>query len=177
MLSTIVLYEEINRRRANTDPREVLVRTLASLVAPNIERLLGDVMIVGPPGKDLGAIADHAGCGFIEVEREAERLLNGLAQIRFENVFILRSGFALEGGFSEELADLTRLYSNGLMPSLRLRAQAVTTLERLVPHLAEPAGLIAAAARGRAAPAGGFAAFMRFMRPEASLRSRARRVF
>jgi hypothetical protein len=176
MLSTIVLYEDQGRRHGKADLGEALVRTLASLVAPNIHGLLCDVTIVGPPGKDLGTIADHAGCDLIEIEREDERVFQALLKADGKDAFVLRSGFALETSFSEEVADLGALYAKGSMPALRLRSQATGFFERIFPELAEPAGLIFSPRIGVASLRGGFSSLLRLARPKATLRTRARRV-
>jgi hypothetical protein len=84
---------------------EVLARTLASVVTAKVEGLLGDVRIAGPARKDLGVVANHAGCALIEAENETDWLGLALQAARGPDVFLLRCGRAPEAGFIEEAAD------------------------------------------------------------------------
>jgi hypothetical protein len=87
---------------------EVLARTLASVVTAKVEGLLGDVRIAGPARKDLGVVANHAGCALIEAENETDWLGLAFQAARGPDVFLLRCGRAPEAGFIEEAADFWR---------------------------------------------------------------------
>jgi hypothetical protein len=84
---------------------EVLARTLASVVTAKVEGLLGDVRIAGPARKDLGVVANHAGCALIEAENETDWLGLASQAARGPDVFLLRCGRAPGAGFIEEAAD------------------------------------------------------------------------
>jgi hypothetical protein len=178
MLSAIVLYE-LSRQPRRLDPLEVLVRTLSSLVKANIEGLLGDVAIAGPAEQGLGLVADHAGCGLIEAAREREWLGEAIEAARGANVLLLRSGFAPQDGFIEEVGDFLNvlaLAKNGREQAALLRAAPEKLIERLFPSAAPLAGLIAPRKKSLAAHAGGLAALARAIVPSMTLRTRARRI-
>jgi hypothetical protein len=177
MLSAIVLYE-LSRQPRSLDPLEVLVRTLSSLVKANIEGLLGDVAIAGPAEQGLGLVADHAGCGLIEAAGEVEWLGQAIEAARGPNVLLLRSGFALQAGFTDEVGDLLNARSPGgvCQRAALLRAAPEIVIERLFPAAAPLAGLIAPRDRCIAAAAGRLAALARTVKPSMTLRTRARRI-
>ena len=178
MLSAIVLYE-LSRKPRRLDPLEVLVRTLSSLVKANIEGLLGDVAIAGPAEQGLSLVADHAGCGLIEAAAEGEWLGQAIEAARGPNVLLLRSGFAPQAGFIEEVGDLLNVRSHPTGVCRRaalLRAAPEIVIERLFPAAAPLAGLIAPRDRCLAAPAGGLAALAHTVKPSMTLRTRARRI-
>lgn len=178
MLSTIVLYEVAHPSRL-IDPAESVVRTLSSLVRANVEGLLADVAIAGPPDQGLDLIADHAGCGLIEAASEIEWLRRAIEAARGPNVFLLRSGFATQAGFIEEAGDFMKAQSaslRGRVPAALLRAAPETFIERLFPNAAPLAGLIAPRDRCLEASAGRLAALAQFVNPTTTLRTHARRV-
>jgi hypothetical protein len=71
---------------------EVLARTLASVVTAKVEGLLGDVRIAGPARKDLGVVANHAGCALIEAENETDWLGLALQAARAPMFFCFVAG-------------------------------------------------------------------------------------
>jgi hypothetical protein len=172
MLSTVVFCDEDSDRRAR-DLLENLVRTLGSLVSANVEGLLGDVAIAGPAGEGLGAIADHAGCALIEAPGEADWLRQAIEAARGPDLLLLRSGRAPEAGFIEEVGDFLL---GGGGRAARLRAAPEAFSERLFPGLAPVAGLIAPRASCLRAPSSRFRRLVDFIRPDATLRTRARRI-
>ena len=182
MLSTIVFCEGL-QLSGLIDPAERLVRTLSSLIQANVEGLLGDVAIAGPTGQDLGFIADQAGCGLIEGTSESEWLRRAIAAARGPELFLLRSGFALQAGFIEEAGDFLRAGRAGRSGSARaalLRAAPESFVERLFPRAAPLAGLIAP--KGQCLeifalkPAANLATLTHGFRSATALRSAARRI-
>jgi hypothetical protein len=121
MLSTIVFCEDKPAIPPGRELAEVLARTLASLVTAKVEGLLGDVRIAGPRGRNLGVVANHAGCALIEAENEADWLRLALEAARGPDVFLLRCGRAPEVGFIEEAADF--LAANGTDKSLSQKSR------------------------------------------------------
>ncbi|SFK12751.1 hypothetical protein [Methylocapsa palsarum] len=183
MLSTIVFMEsQTETTRQGRDPLEALVRTLASLVRANVEGLVRDVAIAGPFGLDLATVADHAGCGLFEAKNEAGWLRLAIEAARGPEVFLLRSGRAPDAGFIEEAGDFLASASRaGLSGDGRSRAARMTCapenfVERLFPRAAPAAGLIAPRALLLAGPVKEFAGLARFVRPETTLRTNARRI-
>lgn len=177
-LSTVV-FSETDQQPGRLDPAERLVRTLSSLVRANVEGLLGDVAIAGPIGKDLGLIADQAGCALIEAAIESEWLRRAIEAARGPELFLLRSGFAPEAGFIEEASDFLSLAEGDLRAAV-LRAAPATFAERLFPRAAPLAGLIAsrdqcleAAAKHRTVK---FAALAKSLHFATSFKTHARRI-
>ncbi len=175
MLSTIVFCEDAPDL-AGLDRIESLARTLGSLITANVEGLLRDVAIAGPRGQGLDALADHAGCGLIEAEAEADWLRRAVEAAHGPDLLLLRFGHAPEAGFIEEAGDfLARGGGRGPRAS-RLHAAPQTFVERLFPDWAPLAGLIAPRDLCLAAPLGRFRAIAASVRPAATLRVRARRI-
>lgn len=178
MLSAIVLYELIRQPR-RLDPVEVLVRTLSSLVKANIEGLLGDVAIAGPAEQGLDLVADHAGCGLIEAAGEGDWFRRAIEAARGPNVLLLRSGFAPQAGFIEEVGDFLNVCADPRSvcgQAALLRAAPESFIERLFPGAAPLAGLIAPRDRCLSTHAGRLAALARSVNPATTLRTRARRI-
>jgi hypothetical protein len=177
MLSAIVLFET-SPSSGGIDPAERLVRTLSSLIRPNIEGLLGDVAIAGPPGRDLGLIADQAGCALIEAADEGEWLRRGMEAARGPELFLLRAGFAPQAGFIEEAGDFLKARNRGGADARAalLRAAPDRFAERLFPRAAPFAGLIAPRDRCLRTSAANFAALVRTINPATLLLTPARRI-
>jgi hypothetical protein len=175
MLSTIVFCAEETERSARRAPLEILARTLGSLVAANVEGLLGDVAIAGPAGLGLGVVADHAGCAMIEGVCEEDWLGLALEAARGPDLLLLRSGYAPEAGFIEEAGDFLADAGEGERMA-RLHAAPATFAERLFPNAAPVVGLIASREFCLRAPSGRFRTLVHCVRPAATLRTRARRV-
>jgi hypothetical protein len=117
-----------------------LSRSLGSLVGASIEGLIRDVIIAGPSGLELATIAEHAGCGFVEGEREAEWLAEALSLSKAPACVIMRAGYIPGPGFVEELRDI---YDRpGLLPGF-WRAEPEHWASRLFSGLAPVAGLVA----------------------------------
>ncbi|HUZ90332.1 MAG TPA: transposase, partial [Methylocella sp.] len=130
-----------------------------------VEGLLGDVRIAGPAGKDLGVLANHAGCGLIEADTEADWLSIALREARGLDVFLLRCGRAPEAGFIEEARDFLAENPKDSSRAAFLHAVPESFFERLFPSLAPIAGLIASRDLMLRAPRGGFAKLARFIAP------------
>lgn len=183
MLSTIVFMEEWRAgTRPGPDAVEILVRTLASLVKANVEGLVRDVAIAGPFGRDLATVADHAGCRLIEAANEAGWLRLALEEARGPDVFLLRSGRAPESGFIEEAGDFladakgAKASNDERARTARMSCAPESLIERLFPQSAPAAGLIAPRALLLQGPLEGFAGLARFIRPQTTLRTNARRI-
>ncbi len=114
-----------------------LTRSLGALVPAAVAGVIRDVTIAGPPGLDLGLVADHAGCGFVEAAGERDWLAKALALAKGPDCLVLRAGFVPGAGFIEELRDQPA-EARGL-----LRAAPVAWPERLLPVLAPVAAAIA----------------------------------
>src|SRR5579885_1164592 len=138
MLSTIVFCEDRLAAQIQARLAEVLARTLASLVTAKVEGILADVRIAGPAGAGLEAVANHAGCAFVEAAAEADWLRAALEAAKERLAFLLRCGFAPDPGFIEEAAEFLSLLPKGA-PSMLLRAEPEAFLERLAPSLAPAA--------------------------------------
>ncbi|WP_051335398.1 hypothetical protein [Methylocapsa acidiphila] len=177
MLSTIVFLQDESAGPARADANYVvrLVRSLASLIAANVEGLLRDVAIAGPRGQGLDIVADEAGCGLIEAETEAQWLRLALEAARGPDILLLRAGRAPEAGFIEEARDFLARRGSGHRAA-RLHAVPETLFERLFPDRAPLAGLIAPRELYLRAPATGFPGLARAIGPAAAFRARARRT-
>lgn len=172
MLSTIVLFEETPEKLGKEARIEGLVRTLASLVSPHVEGILGDVKLAGPKGYELERIADHAGCSLIEGVSFAQVFEN----LRYQQFLLLRSGYALKPAFIEEAGDLIRFNRGKSFPVVKLLAEPEDFIQRLLPGLAEIAGLIAPKSLGLEVSCGSLSALMRKKQGSQTLRTRARRT-
>jgi len=174
MLSAIVSCEPLAPLRADAvSPPEILVRTLAVLVAPVVAGLVRDVVVVGGKAYEPEIVAEHAGCGFIVAESLEAGLAEALLEARSQCVLVLRVGCALPSGFIDEAGDLLRADPDA---AALLRVRSERWGERLVPRLAPLAGLIAPRRICLDAPAGGLRALARHVHPRETLRSRARRI-
>jgi hypothetical protein len=172
MLSTIVFCENKPASPPGRDLAEVLARTLASLVTAKVEGLIGDVRIAGPGGRNLGNLANHAGCALIE----ADWLGLALQAARGPDVFLLRCGLAPEAGFIEEAGDFLAKNTKDKSRAACLRAAPESFLERVFLSLAPVAGLIAPRELILRAPRGVFPKLARCIGPAATFQTRARRI-
>ncbi len=128
-------------RQAPGDPSVGLARSLAALVAPSIEGLIGDVTVAGPSGDGLATIADEAGCGFAEAQAEAEWLRQAVLLAKGRNILLLRAYYVPGLGFSDELHHL-----RGTSQTAVFRAAPESWHERLIPAFAPRVAAIAPAA-------------------------------
>jgi hypothetical protein len=176
MLSTIVFCEDRRDGPARGDLAEVLARTLASLVTAKVEGVLCDVRIAGPAGIGLGTVANHAGCGLVEADTEANWLHLALEAARGPLVFLLRCGLAPEPGFIEEANEFLATEAKSKSRAAGLRAAPESLAERLFPSLAPLAGLIAPRDLMRPMPCDGFKELARQVAPATIFHTRARRI-
>jgi hypothetical protein len=121
---------------------EAVVRTLSAFVGAAVRGLVREAILVGPPQMRLGYIADHAGCAVFEAKSEADGLAHALAASRAKHVFIVRMGYVPETGFAEAVEDLLR-FGKAENQGWLIRGAAERPIERLLPHLARPAALLA----------------------------------
>jgi hypothetical protein len=174
MLSAIVFCEPLAPLRADAvSPPEILVRTLAALVAPAVAGLVRDVVIVGGNAYEPGIVAEHAGCAFIVAESLEAGLAEALLKARLPSVLVLRVGCVPPSEFIDEAGDLLRADPQA---AALLRARPERFAERIIPRLAPLAGLIAPRRICLDAPAGALRSLARHVHPRQTLRSRARRI-
>ena len=106
MISVVVFSPSLLRPAGADVAPEAIVRSLSALVRGAVEGLIGDVTIAGAAGDQLAEIADHAGCGFVEVADPAQGLFRGITASRGPALFLLQAGYAPNAGFIEEAGDL-----------------------------------------------------------------------
>jgi hypothetical protein len=176
MLSTIVSCEDKGAGQAAGGLTEVLTRTLASLVTAKVEGILCDVRIAGPAEMGLAFIANHAGCGVIEAEREDNWLRLAIEAARGPWIFLLRCGWAPEAGFIEEARDFLERGTKDSPHVVALRASPESYLERLLPSLAPVAGLVGSRDLMVRTPRGSFEKLVRQIAPAKTFHVRARRI-
>jgi hypothetical protein len=142
-LSLIVFCgPRLAHREAQDSAAESLVRTLSAFVGAAVRGLVRDAILAGPPGINLSFIADHAGCACVEAKTEADGLGRALALSRVGHLLIVRAGYIPQAGFAEAIEDLLR-FSKADARGWLLRGMAERPLEKILPHLAQPAGLLA----------------------------------
>jgi hypothetical protein len=177
MLSVIILCAPAPANGRAAAPAEAVVRTLSSLVGASVRGLVRDVILAGPRESDLGLIADHAGCVFVEGASEAECLRFALARVRGEDLLVLLPGHVPESGFVEEVEDL--LSRGDLRDGRRIRAAPVNYWQHLMPALAPIVGFIASVNACRAMSEAAnlsFDALVRATNSRRTLRARAHRI-
>gem|GEM_PF-1309729 len=138
MLSAIIFAIDEIDGPARAD---FVARCLASLIDACVQGVVADAALVGEPGRNLGRIAEDAGCGFIETTDASAGLRQALAAVRRDQIFLLSAGFAVERGFADELNDLFAYGDPGAPRTLR--AASTTFATRLFPGLSQPAGVLA----------------------------------
>jgi hypothetical protein len=152
MLSAVISVSGKDAAPARADPAVALARSLTALVPAMIEGLLADVTIAGPQGYELAAVADYAGCGFVEALGERDWLSAAFTRAKGASLLVMRAGFFPGVGFIEELRDCLA----GGDPRGVFRAAPERWPERLLPNLAPPAAAMAATDIWRACPAQDF---------------------
>ncbi|ACB95895.1 hypothetical protein [Beijerinckia indica] len=180
MLSAIVFCGDeyasrLSRRGTKEDDFDIaqaMVSTLTGLVPAHVDGLLRDMIIIGPAGHDLALIADHAGCGLVEAETEAEGFAAAIAMARGPGLFLLKAGFRLETGFIEECRRHLRQGDDPLPLCIKGR-RPETLFERLWPTRRPLAGLILPRGNGTMRPGETFASLSQRYRKEKPLRCRA----
>jgi hypothetical protein len=171
-----VLFEEKPAKFGKDARIEGLVRTLASLVTPHVEGILGDVTIIGPAGWELDRIADYAGCALLEQEGETLGFRRIFENLRYEQFLLLRSGYALKAEFIEEAGDLVKFNRRSDSTKLKLLSEPEDFVQRLFPGAAKIAGVIAPRSWALENSCCALSALMRKRRLFRSLRTRARRT-
>jgi hypothetical protein len=171
MVTAVVLSPSLGAAAPHERAAEAVARSLGALVRATVEGVLREAVIVGPSGEGLAEIADHAGCAVIEAVSMAEGLAMAAAQGRSEIAFILKGGFAPQGGFVEEAADL--LLAADASRGALVRRAPDSLLTRLAPQFAEPVGLFAGRAAIRAAAPADLNQLIRRLKIGRTMESRA----
>jgi hypothetical protein len=140
MISALVLSPSLSAAQPHPRASEAVARSLGALVRSAVEGVLRDVAIVGPSGDDLAALADHAGCAFVETDSTKDGLARAVTQMRANILFVLEGGYAPPSGFAQEVSDL--LLDTNFRGAL-LRVAPDTLVTRLAPGLARPVGALA----------------------------------
>jgi hypothetical protein len=141
MISALVLSPSLRAAQPHPRASEAVARSLGALVRAAVEGVLRDVTIIGPSGDDLAALADHAGCAFVETDSTKEGLVRAVAQMRANILFVLEGGYAPPSGFAQEVGDLLLDAANFRGALLRVAPDTLVT--RLAPGLARPVGALA----------------------------------
>jgi len=170
MISAVVLSPSL---RAHPRASEAVARSLAALVRSAVEGVLRDVAIVGPGGDDLAALADHAGCAFIETGSTKDGLSSAVAQMRASILFVLEGGYAPPSGFAQEVSDL--LLDTNFRGAL-LRVTPDTLVTRIAPGLARPVGALALRNDIRSAAPRDLADLIRRLKIRRAMTARAQQV-
>jgi hypothetical protein len=172
MLSAIVLIPDNRYDETESDPTEGLIRSLGSLVTVAVAGLIGDVIIAGPSGYELGTIADNAGCRCVEAGREADWLNRALSLARGPACLVLRAGYIPGPGFMEELRIIV---DRSTLEARFWRAEPEHWAARLCPGLAPIAALVAPLDRMRASVRPDFRGVTRALKGKA-LRTKMYRI-
>ena len=138
MLSAVILATDTIDGPARAD---FVARCLASLIDACVQGVVADAALIGEPGRNLGRIAEDAGCGFIETGDAPGGLQQALTVVRRDQIFLLSAGYAVERGLADELNDLFA-YGDTSAPRT-LRAASTSFATRLFPSLSRPAGVLA----------------------------------
>jgi hypothetical protein len=142
-LAALSLILLCGTRVARGSGPEPVVRSLSGFVPASVAGLIRDAVLAGPAQNELGIVADHAGCVFVEAEMEAEALSEALRLARGTDVLILHAGHVPEIGSMEAIGDLVAS-SQSAGRGWLLRAAPDNAAERFFPVLAPAVGLIAA---------------------------------
>jgi hypothetical protein len=174
MISALLLSPSL--AAAAPDPRaaEALARSLGALVRATMEGVVRDAALIGPAADDLAAVADYAGCAYVEAATLGDGLPRALSDTRGDIVFVLEGGFAPPHGFIEEASDL--LLEGAAFAGALLRRAPYNLATRLAPGLARPVGLLAPRGALRAVQARDLPALIRAVKPRRSLNIQAIRT-
>lgn len=151
------------------------MRTLCAFVTAAVRGLLREAVLVGPAQIQLGYIADHAGCAFVEAETEADGLAAALRLVRAGHLLIVRAGYIPETGFAEAIEDLLR-FGEAEARGWTIRGDAAGRSEKLISWLTRPAALFAPRRLCLDVKAPGFAALVKATRARPARHIRLRRV-
>jgi hypothetical protein len=174
-LATLSLILLCGTRLGRGSGPEPVVRSLSGFVPASVDGLLRDAVLAGPAHIDLGVIADHAGCAFVEAEMEPDALRQALALARGSDFLILHAGHVPEMGSIEAIGDLVasgRSAERGWL----LRAAPDKPAEHFFPALAPAVGLIASRSLCSGVKAVTFANLLKATRARSSPRLRLRRI-
>ena len=154
---------------------EPIVRSLSGFVPASIDGLIRDAVLAGPAQSDLSIIADHAGCAYVEADREPDALRQALALARGTDFLVLHAGHVPEIGSIEAIGDLVASGQSAERGWL-LRAAPHTQVERLFPGLAPAVGLVASRKLCAALQAPTFASLLKATRARSAPNLRVRRI-
>lgn len=139
MISLIVLSTPTP---GESHPAEALVRTLSAFVDAAVRGLVREAVLVGPPQIELGYIADHAGCAFVEAKTEAAGIAAALPLTRAPHLLLVRAGYVPETGFAEAIEDILR-FGKADARGWVIRGDAARAIEKVLPQFIRPAALLA----------------------------------
>jgi hypothetical protein len=172
MLSLILLC---GMRRSRGSGAEPVVRSLSAFVAASVNGLVRDAVLAGPPGGELGFIAEHAGCAFVEATKENEALGQAMAFARGSDLLILHAGYVPETGSMEAIGDLVA-FGHSSRHGWLLREAPANPAERLLPALSRAAGLVVARELCTGVKAPSFAKLLQITRARAAPGLHLRRI-
>ena len=132
MISVIVLAPDSWQN--TPDAREIVARSLSWLVSAVVAGIVRDVSLAASPALNLGDIAVHVGCDFVEDDDEATRLHACAVKARCAQVLVVKAGFQPTGPLADELEAHGRLSSDA--PALLL-ATPTGFAQNLIPNLAD----------------------------------------
>jgi hypothetical protein len=174
MISALLLSPSLGAAAPHPRAAEALARSLGALVRATMEGVVRDAALIGVAADDLEAVADYAGCAYVEAATLAEGFAHALNETRGDVILVLQGGYAPPGGFVEEASDL--LMEGAGFAGALLRRAPYNLATRFAPKLARPVGLLAQRGALRGAQARDLAALIRHVRPPRTLNSQAIRT-
>jgi hypothetical protein len=174
-LATLSLILLCGMRRSRGSGAEPVVRSLSAFVAASVDGLVRDAVLAGPPRDELGFIAEHAGCAFVEAEKEIDALGLALALARGTDFLILHAGHVPEIGSMEAIGDLVAS-GQSAQHGFLLRAAPDNPAQRLFPALSPAVGLVAARQLCAGVEAPDFAKLLKATRARGAPRLHLRRI-
>lgn len=175
MISLIVLCLKPAATHAESHPAEAIVRTLSAFVGATVRGLVREAVLIGTPQIELGYIADHAGCAFVEAKTEADGIAGALPLVRTQHLLIVRAGYVPETGFAEAIEDLLR-FGKADTRGWVIQGEAGRPIEKILPQLIRPAALLAPRQPCLDVKAPSFSALVKATRARPARHIRLRRV-
>ena len=174
MISALLLSPSLGAAAPHPRAAEALARSLGALVRATMEGVVRDAALIGVAADDLEAVADYAGCAYVEAPTLGDGFARALDDTRGDVVFVLEGGYAPPSGFVEEASDL--LLEGAHFQGALLRRAPYNLATRFAPKLAQPIGLLAQRGALRGAQPRDLGALIRHVRPARTLNSQAIRT-